>query len=245
MKKILFGIFTAIICSLSYGQSFEGKLIYKVEFDIKPKEIGDFNISKEQIIEKMKKDGEFYDSISVLIKGGNYVKIMNTNSEQKAIYKSNLNKIYSFQKDFDYVTITDANKYNSMNIDFKERKIEKIDSSKIINGISCNGIKLSWGQLAEEYYFYNTETAKLNPQLFKKHNFEYLNEILELSNSYPLEIIKILNNSIKIKMTLIDISKEPIDDKLFKLPEFEKAEKDYAEMMLEMGFEVMKIKNKC
>ncbi|WP_299899750.1 hypothetical protein [uncultured Aquimarina sp.] len=243
VKKTLVGMLSLLICSLSFGQSFEGELTYKVEFDIKSQKIGSYEITKEQVIEKMKNDGEFYDTIKILIKNGNYIKKLNTRSEQKAIYKSDLNKIYSFQKDFDHVTITNANKFNSMNIDFKERKIQKIDSTKIINGISCKLIKLSWGKLAEEYYFYNTKTVKLNPQLFKKHNFEYLNEIIELSNSYPLEIIKTLNNSIKIKMTLIDISKELIDDKLFKLPEFEKAEKDYAEMMLEMGFEVMKIKN--
>ncbi|MDY3470592.1 hypothetical protein PG627_06420 [Riemerella anatipestifer] len=45
-------------------------------------------------------------------------------------------------------------------------------------------------------------------------------------------------------MTLLAIEEVKIDDSLFELPKFEKAEKEYAEIMLKItGSEVMKIKD--
>ncbi len=77
-----------------------------------------------------------------------------------------------------------------MNLNLKEPKIEKIDSLKVINGNNCNLIKLTWGKLGEEYYFYNSEIAKLDSGNFKNHNYEYFNAIVDISKSYPLEIVK-------------------------------------------------------
>ena len=245
MKVTIIGLLSAALtCTMAFGQSFEGKLTFKVEFDIKTQKIGGLQITKEQVIEKMKKDGEYFDAISITLKEGNYIKEDNSSSERRIIYKSDLNKIYTFQKDFEYVIITDANKYNSKNLELKEPEFEKIDSVKIINGNTCKLIRLSWGKLGEEYYFYNVEAARLDPGLFTKHNYEYFNRIVEMTNSYPLEIIKTLNNFISVKMTLVGIKEEKIDESLFEIPALEKAEKDYYEMMLQMtGSEVMKLKN--
>lgn len=244
MKKILLGICTILIYSISFGQSFEGKLIYKVEFDIKTKKIGNFEIKKEQVIEKMKKDGNYFDSITVTIKNGNYVKEDNSNAKKRIIYKTDLNKIYTFQKDFDHVVITDAIKHYSMNLNLKEPKIEQIDSLKVINGNKCKLIKLNWDKLGEEYYFYNSEIVKLDSEKFKNHNYEYFNAIINISKSYPLEIVKKVSDLISIKMTLLTMEEIKIDDTLFELPKFEKAEKEYAEMILKItGSEVMKIKD--
>jgi hypothetical protein len=244
MKKILLGICAILTCSISFGQSFEGKLTYKVEFDIKAKKIGNFEIKKEQVIEKMKEDGDYFDSITVTIKNGNYIKEDNSKTKKRIIYKTDLNKIYTFQKDFDHVVITDAKKYYGMNLNLKEPKIEQIDSLKVINGNKCKLIKLSWDKLGEEYYFYNSEIAKLDSEKYKNHNYEYFNAIIGISKAYPLEIVKKVSDFISIKMTLIIMEEIKIEDTLFELPKFKKAEKEYAEMMLKItGSEVMKIKN--
>ncbi len=55
MKKILLGICMILICLMSFAQSFEGRLVYKVEFDIQTEKFGNIEIKKEQVIEKMKK----------------------------------------------------------------------------------------------------------------------------------------------------------------------------------------------
>ena len=114
MKKLLFTVLITFVSTFTFSQSFEGKLIYKVEFDIKATKFGNIDISQDQIIEKMKSSNEYFDSLTVFIKKGNYIKIINSNSEKKAVYKSETNKIYSFQQDFEYVTISDANKFNAL-----------------------------------------------------------------------------------------------------------------------------------
>ena len=55
MKNTLLIIYSLLAFSVSFGQSFEGKLTYKVEFEVKTKKIGKLEITKEQVIEKMKK----------------------------------------------------------------------------------------------------------------------------------------------------------------------------------------------
>ena len=216
MKRILFVVFAILTCSLTFGQSFEGKLTYKVEFDFKTQKIGDFEITKEQVIEKMKTDGEYFDTIIVTLKEGNYIKEDNSSLENRYIYKSDDNKIYFFQKDSEYEFIIDANKYNATNIQL-EPQVEMIDSLKLVNGINCKMIKLSWDQLGEEYYFYNSEIAKVDAILFKNHNYEYFNTVVEKTNSYPLEIIKKVGDFSSIKMTLVSISEENISDELFDI----------------------------
>ncbi|WP_052910246.1 hypothetical protein [Riemerella anatipestifer] len=244
MKKILLGICMILIYLMPFAQSFEGRLVYKVEFDIQTEKFGNIEIKKEQVIEKMKKDDDYFDSLTVTIKNGNYIKEDNSNNRKRIVYKADLNKIYTFQKDFDHVVITDAKNYHGMNLNLKEPKIEQLDSLKVINGNNCNLIKLTWGKLGEEYYFYNSEIAKLDSGNFKNHNYEYFNAIVDISKSYPLEIVKKVSDFISIRMTLLAIEEVKIDDSLFELPKFEKAEKEYAEMMLKItGSEVMKIKD--
>lgn len=227
MKKILYAIFATLTYSLMFGQSFEGKLTYSVDFEIKDQKFGDFKITKEQVIEKMKNDGEYFDTLTVTLKGGNYIKKDNSKTENLIIYKSSVNKIYSFQKDSEYESITDANKYNALNIDFKKPKAEKIDSLKSVNGINCKLVKLSWDNIGKEYYFFNSKTAKLDPKLFEKHNYEYFNTVVKSTNSYPLEIIKIVNNFITIKMTLTSISEENVNDELFDIEKIKSKKSSY------------------
>ena len=217
MKRILFGIVAVLTLSLTFGQAFEGKLTYKVEYDIKTRKFGGVEITKDQIITKMKNDGEFFDTIIVTIKNGNYIKEFNSSVENRIIYKSDLNKIYSFRNDIENESLIDANKYNALDIKFGEPKVEKLDSLKIVNGVNCNLIKLSWGKLGEEYYFYNSEIAKLDPKLFKSHNYEYFNTVVNISKSYPLEIVKSTGDFITVKMTLKSISEEKISNELFDI----------------------------
>ncbi len=245
MKNTLLIIYSLLAFSVSFGQSFEGKLTYKVEFEVKTKKIGKLEITKEQVIEKMKKDGDYFDSLTVTIKNGNYLKEDNSSTKKRIIYKSDVNKIYTFQKDFDHhVVITDAKKHYGMNLNLKEPKIEQIDSLKVINGNNCKLVKVKWDIIGEEYYFYNAEIAKLDLEQLKKHNYEYFNTIIGLTKAYPLEIVKKVGDFMTIRMTLINISEVKIEDSAFALPKFEKAEKEYAEMMLKItGSEVMKIKD--
>lgn len=232
-----------IFCfSISYGQSFEGALTYKVEFEIKTQKIGNFEITEEQVIQKMKSDGDYFDQVTIIIKDGNYEKTDNSDVQKRIVYKADVNKVYTFQKDFEYVVITDASKTNLMKLDLPEPSFEKIDTTKIIYGHNCSMLKLAWGKTGTELYYYDNEFLKIDPSLFKNHNYEYLNEVLKLTNSYPIEIVKTLSDFITVRMTLENVTEKEIDDSQFELPEMTDADKDYAEMMKKLtGAEVKKI----
>jgi hypothetical protein len=244
MTRTLFTTLLIFCFTISYGQSFEGTLTYKVEFDIKTQKIGNFEITEEQVIQKMKSDGEYFDQVIVTIKEGNYEKTDNSNLQKRIVYKADVNKVYTFQKDLEYVVITDASKTNLMKLDLPEPSFEKIDTTKVIYGHKCSMLKLDWDKIGTELYYYDKEHLKIDPNLFKNHNYEYLNEVIKLTNSYPMEIVKTLSDFITIRMTLVNVSEKEIDNYHFNLPEMTEAEKDYAEMMRKMtGAEVKKIKN--
>ena len=244
MTRTLFTTLLIFCFSISHGQSFEGILTYKVEFDIKTQKIGNFEITEEQVIQKMKSDGEYFDQVTVIIKDGNYEKTDNSDVQKRIVYKADVNRVYTFQKDFEYVVITDASKTNLMKLDLPEPSFEKIDTTKVIYGLNCSVLKLAWDKTGTELYYYDKEFLKIDPSLFKNHNYEYLNEVLRLTNSYPMKIVKTLSNFITIQMTLENVTEKEIDDSQFELPEMTDAEKDYEEMMRKMtGAEVKKIKN--
>lgn len=228
MKNKLSVVIAFLAYTLSFGQSFEGKLTYNVEFDIKTQKIGNFEITKDEVIEKLKKEGEYFDTVTVTLKGGNYIKEDNSESEKRIIYRSDLNKIYTFNNGYGEEVETDAKRYNTLNI-FKEPKIEKLDSIKNINGIECNLLKLSWNNFGEEYYFYNSNVGRLDPKLFKNHNYEYFNIVVENTNAYPLEIVKKISNFISVKMTLQSISEEKVNDELFDINKIKARKLSYQE----------------
>ena len=116
MDRILI-LLTSIFTIFSYGQAFEGKLTYKVEFDIKMK-----GISESDMIEHIKKSGEYFDTIIVNIKNGNYEKLVNSSKSKRIVYKSDVNKIYTFDEGFEYVLIMDAKNYSAKTIEFENWK---------------------------------------------------------------------------------------------------------------------------
>lgn len=226
----------------SYAQSFEGVLTYKVEFQITEMDFGGMTITKEQILEKMKSEGEFFEQMRITIKEGNYLKEVDSDLNQKIIYLSSENKTYTLDDSSEYVAIGNASKVMFMDLDVGKPTIELRENADTINGIVCSALIYTWGTGKEEYYF-NSSTATIDPKLFASHKYEYLNEILQTTKSYPLKIVKSVSDFIKVTMTVTDILEESVDEHVFDLPEFTNPEKDVAEFMKAItGCDVMKIK---
>ncbi|MEM8526963.1 MAG: hypothetical protein AAGG68_20155 [Bacteroidota bacterium] len=105
-------------------------------------------------------------------------------------------------------------------------------------------VKLTWGNLSDEYHWYNSSKIKLDYNLFQKHNFEYLNKILEVTKAFPLEITKSVGKFMTITMTVDKIEEMEIEEKTFEIPELKKSKRKgdkYVEKMT--GNKIMKIKN--
>lgn len=242
MKKTILLLLLMLSNILVNAQSFEGTVSYKIDFEFDSLALSKMGGTMEMMEEQMKANGEYFDTIKISIKDGNYIKEDNAKLTKRIIYKSEVNKIYIFQKDFDHVIITDATNYSAINLSHDEPEIIVSDSVRIINDIECTAVVMKWKGIGEEYYFFNPEILSLDASLFSKHNYEYLNTLLNISNAYPIEIIKTLNQFVTIKMTLIDYKKEKIDGAAFDLPKLKKANKEYANMMKKMtGSDVMKI----
>ncbi|MGB3466197.1 MAG: hypothetical protein WBA74_13045 [Cyclobacteriaceae bacterium] len=224
----------------SRTQSFEGTITYSVEFELK----GEFIHLRDQIFEKLRNEGGYYDTIKVYIKEGKYKKVDNNLHQKSVIYLPEQNKIYSLEKGSEFVSIFDANNTTSIKLNLPEPVLVNVDSVKFINGIPCNILKLSWGNLGEEWYFFNRETAVVDPDLYAGHNYEYLNKILKSTESYPLEIVKSMNNVISIRMTLVSIEESELPEDIFGIPDLKKANKKMTKMIDDItGTQVMKIKN--
>jgi len=205
---------------------------------------GEFVNLRDQIFEKLRNEGGYYDTIKVHIKQGKYKKVDNSINQKSIIYLPDLNKIYSLEEGSEFVSIIDASKVAGLNLNLPEPNLLNVDSTKAVNGIPCDILKLSWGNLGEEWYFYNKGTAVVNPELFENHTYEYLNQVLSATGSYPLEVVKSMDNVMSIRMSLILVEEGELPDDLFRIPELKKANKKMSKMVNELtGAQLMEIKN--
>lgn len=84
----------------------------------------------------------------------------------------------------------------------------------------------------------------MDPELFKNHNYEYLNQVLAQTNSYPFEITKTINKFITITMSLKSLEEIAIDDEIFAIPELKPSKnKGHKQLEKMTGNKTMKIKN--
>jgi len=240
MKYTITAILFILIYGCSHGQSFEGKVVYKVQFQANKAKLG------EMVMSKMKQDGEFYDEIVYYFKEGNYCRENNSKKKKRIIYKSEENKLYYFEDSSEFVTIV-----NGENTSFLSSyeggptvKLTKLDSIKVIKNDSCKLVKLSWESFNDEYYWYHPSRIKIDSELFQKHNSEYLNKILQLTNAFPMEITKSIGKLMAITMTVETIEEMKVDDELFAIPELRnpKRKKDRYQGKIS-GNTIMEIKN--
>ena len=241
MRISLFLSFVLFTLSLhAQNETFEGTITYSVEFEMK----GQLTNLKDQIIDQLKSEGGYYDTIKIHIKAGKYKKVDNSTNQKSIIYIPDENKIYSLEEGSEFVSIIDASKTTTFNLNLPEPEFSLVDSVKYIKGIPCEALKLSTPNIGEEWYFYNKETAVIAPKLYAKHNYEYLNRILSATGAYPLEILKSMNNMISIRMSFVSVEEVKLSDNIFSIPELKKANKKMSKLMNDLtGAQVMEIKN--
>ena len=192
MKNILSVLLIISALGVIHGQSFEGKLTYKASFELNEQLSKMYGLSKEDVMKKMKTKGEVYDEVTVFIKDGNYSKLLAGEKKKRHIYKSDKNLIYHLEEGIEDVLVVNGNNVGLMDLGVDDQSIIilEVDSTKVILGDTCKAIKVDWGGMSEEWYWYSEKKLKINPELFKKHKHVNLDKILAISNSYPMEISK-------------------------------------------------------
>lgn len=245
MKHIIIISSLILICASSHAQSFEGKLTYKVDFEFNEEKLSQLGVTKEIMLNKLKEKEEFLDETILYFKEGNYIKEQNFKIQKRSIYKAEENMLYIFENGSDYVTIMNAKNPNGGDWKFGNTvvKISEPDTTKIIHGKTCNLVKLNSDNLVYQYNWYSKEEIKINSDLFKQHNYEHLNSILEITDSYPMEIT-LAFGFMSMKMTIKEIEEIELDERMFLIPELKKSKRKSDKLIEEMtGNKVMKIKN--
>lgn len=241
MRQILITIilFTSLL-SFGYGQSFEGTLTYVANLEISEK-FAKMGMTKQILLDKMKKDGSWADTIRTSYKQGNYYTLLNNNPKSWSIYKAETNKIYSMQDGevSDICTVTNASIDLEFTMTGNMPTIEKLDTTAIVDGVNSNIVRVKWKSGTYDYYFNSTKLT-VNPSLFTKHILDGWAEFLKISNALPLKIVKTTKGMMVITMTLVSSKADVVDGKIFSIPQLV-ADKDL-NIVKVANKEIMRIK---
>ncbi len=214
--KTLLVVCATLMFNQSKAQNFEGSITYVLDVELS-EEITRVGVTKSVILEKMKSEGLFWDTITTSHKQGNMYSFLG-NSGNWSIYRTDSNKIFTFQNidSADICEAVDASMDMEQSILGKAPKVFLLDTVAMVNGIPCKIVRVKWKSGAYDYYF-NGETAKVDPTLYSKHNYDGWAEYMKLAGSLPLKIVK-SNKAISISMTMVKMTTMTISDGIFTIP---------------------------
>ena len=204
---------------LSFGQSFEGTLTYVADIEVAEK-LAKMGMTKQVLLDKMKSEGSWSDTVRISYKRGNYYMLLNNNPKSWSIYKAETNKIYAMQDGdaSDICTVTDASIDLEYTLTGKMPTVENLDTSVIVNGFSCGVVRVNWNSGTYDYY-YNKSEFVVDASFFSKHIYDGLANFLKISNSLPVKIVKTANGIMTMTMTLVSSKNDVVDDKIFEIPQ--------------------------
>jgi len=198
--------------SISYGQTFEGWITYKMEaLNPNPKMIPDSTWQKG-IKEQFGERGHIIQKY--FYKKDKYISEMDAGKETGfQAYNSKDKLLYSWQLDSDTAITVDSKKYLDELVEIKDS--EAVDT---IMGISCKSIivKSKMGQMT---LWYNSDYFKMDASLYKGHKYGHWEQILKKIGCLPLKMEQ-KGFMTHIVQTATDFKEEPINDNQFTIPKF-------------------------
>ncbi|SHH21518.1 hypothetical protein SAMN04488109_3201 [Chryseolinea serpens] len=233
-----------LLCTtlLSQAQSFEGTLVYKADYEVTVSEkMKASGITAEKIIDRMKSDGSYIDTVKSTYKKGNYRSEMNSHPSTWVIYRNDANKLYTFQdgEAKDICTVTDMSIDLEFQLTGKKPVITKLDTTVNVGGTPCEVVRVKWQSGSYDYYFNKTKNA-IDPTLYAKHVYDGWADYLSIAKALPIKIVKRVGKLSVITLTLVAQKTGPVDDALFKIPKL--AEDKDLNMIKMPGSEMMRIK---
>ena len=155
----------------SFGQSFEGEIIYMNTYKSKMPAVTD-----EQFVAMMGSRQEYY------IKGGDYKSVVNGTFMQWQLYINKNNKLYNKMSNNAALLWNDG----AINTD----EVLKADLNKAVTeilGYKCDELVLTCKSGVQKYYF-NASLA-IDSKLYTRHLFGNWYEFLSRSNALPLKLV--------------------------------------------------------
>ncbi|AFR34852.1 hypothetical protein AWR41_08115 [Riemerella anatipestifer] len=183
----------------SFGQTFEGKIVYKNTYRSKIP-----NVTDEQFTTMMGSVQEYF------IKNGNYKSVANGSFFQWQLYVNKENKLYSKMANSEILLWNDG----AANSD-KVLKAEVNKGVAEVLGYKCDELVLTCKSGIQKYYF-NTKFS-VNTKLYENHKFGNWYDFLSKSNSLPLKSI-IDNGQFTLESVAIEVKEMKVDNTIFDLP---------------------------
>jgi hypothetical protein len=201
------------------GQSFEGTMNYKAEYKFSiSSEMEKIGITKEALIEKMKAEGTWSDSIKITYKRDNY--LMNTSFSPAAwsIYKGETNKLYSFREnESDICTVTDVSVDLEEQMSGVKPAIGKTGDRIDVNGWMCEVVRVVWKSGSYEYY-YHPSSFKVDSTFYTNYIYDGWAGYLKIAHSLPVRVVKKIDGLGTVTLTLSSYMEENVNDKIFVIP---------------------------
>lgn len=204
----------------AHAQSFEGTLVYTATHEIiiseKMKGLG---LTAEKVIERMKAEGSYIDTIRGSYRQGNYRNDLNTTPRTWTIYRPEDNKLYTFQdgEAKDICTVTDMGVDLEQKLTGSKPRVTRLDTTAMVGDIPCELVRVQWKSGSYDYY-YNKTKLMVNPALYAAHVYDGWAEYLAIAKALPLKIVKRAGKLSVSTITLVDQKPGPVTDGLFLLP---------------------------
>jgi hypothetical protein len=200
MKSSILILLTAFLATTStFGQSFEGKILYSNSYKSKIP-----NVTDEQFTSMMGSTQEYY------IKNGDYKTIANGYYLQSQNYLNNENKIYTKMANSETFLWNDA----STNTDevLKSELNKKVTE---ILGYKCDELILTCISGIQKYYF--NSKLSVDAKLFVDHKLGNWYDFVSKAKALPLKSV-IENAQFSLESIATNVTEMKLDNSFFALP---------------------------
>ncbi len=199
MIRTITFLFALLITFTSFGQTFEGKIVYKTSYKSRIP-----NVTDQQLTSMMGNTQDYF------IKEGDYKSATNGAYVKWQLYINADNKIYSKLSNSETLLWNDG----ASNLD----SILKAEVNKgviEVLGYKCDELILTCKSGIQKYYF--NEKLKVDPKLFEKHKFGNWHFFLTYAHSLPLKM-SIEAGEYSVESTATNIQEMKLDKAFFVLP---------------------------
>lgn len=200
MKKIITFLFVIAAMSMSFAQSFEGKVLYTNTYKSKIP-----NVNDQQLTDMMGAKQEY------LIKGGDYKSISpGASLMQWQLYINKDNKLYN------KMTSSPAALWNDCSVNPDEVLKSELNKGVVeILGHKCDELVLTCKSGTMKFYFSNK--FPVDGKLYEQHKFGNWAEFMSKANALPLKMI-VEAEQFTIESVATEVKPMAIDAKEFELP---------------------------
>ena len=199
MKKTITFLLVTFFAISSFGQTFEGKIVYRNSYKSKMP-----NVTDEQFTAMMGSKQEYF------IKNGDYKSVANGSFFQWQLYINTENKLYSKMANSETLLWNDGavNPDEILKAEIKEGVAEVL-------GYKCDELILICKSGTQKYY-YNTNFS-VDTKLFANHKFGNWYEFLSKSNSLPLKSV-VDNAQFTLESVATEVKEMKLNKTFFELP---------------------------